>query len=195
MLGMFCWRSNAVKWAAYLVFGFVPYCNAAALYSFGFNWVNTTVGHLSIPIERPHRVAVTLAGKVLLTDDDDHYSWYVVAAFPATGQARLVLLGSDSGNNWCPASHRVLEIKPDGKLILTSDFGDCAKHDAINMTSEAKIVALNNPKFVNGEWRIGLDRFAEDTKQVSRVWYIYKDGKVTLNDRTVANSQQLLVKP
>lgn len=181
------WRLRTLQWITCLMLAFIPLCNAAEQYSFGFNWANTTAGHLSIPIEPPHKVSVTLNGKVLLTDDSEHYSWYVVAGYPATGKARLVLLGSDSGNNWCPASHRVLEIKPDGKLMVTGDFGDCAKHDAIKLTSEAKIIALNNPRYVNGEWRIGLDRFHENTKRWSRVWYIYKDGRVTLHGKTVAN--------
>jgi hypothetical protein len=163
--------------------------NADVRYSFGVDWADTTAGQLYISIEPPHKVSVTLNGTILLTDDNDHYSWYVVSGYPANGKARLVLLGSDSGNNWCPSSHRVLEIKPDGKQILTNDFGNCVEHDAIKLTSEAKMIALNNPKYINGEWRIGLDRFNEYTKQWSRDWYIYKDGQVTLHGKTVASSQ------
>jgi hypothetical protein len=178
-----------VKYLVSLIFALLPLCNAVAQYSFGLDHANTTAGELLISIDPPHKVSVTLAGKVLLTDDNEHYSWHVVSAFPITGQSRLVLLSSDSGNNWCPASHRVLEIKPDGKQILTSEFGKCALHDALRTSTRAEKIALNNPKFVHGEWHIGLDLDDEKTNRSSRVWYIYKDGLVRLNGKTVAKAQ------
>ncbi|MGM9486049.1 hypothetical protein [Ideonella sp. YS5] len=161
--------------------------DAASDFSFGFNWAKTESGELSIEKSPSRTEEVKLDGATLFKSDDEHYSWHVVAAYPTKGMARLVLLESDNGNNYCPAHHRVLEVKAGGATIWTSDFGECAVHEASNMTSEREIIALNNPLYADGEWKIGLKVRDSKSSQARRIWFIYKNGRVLENGKIVAS--------
>jgi hypothetical protein len=83
----------------------------------------------------------------------------------------------------------VLEIKSDNSYLLTEDFGGCEPHDALKADSFKELIALNNPKYIRGEWHTGLDNLNEKSKRWERVWFIYRDGKVYLAGKVVASSR------
>src|SRR5262245_54654305 len=93
--------------------------------SFGFNWANLTIGHLSIQGTTMERDRILLNEQLLLAGDENHVSWFIVSAYPAQGLATHVLFGFDTGDNSCRYFHKVLEIGASGKLGWSSEFGNC----------------------------------------------------------------------
>lgn len=146
---------------------------AAAEFSFDDFNARTVAGDLVVKkqLRRPDRVY--LAGNVVLQSDADHSSWFVASAFARRGEARLVLLGFDTGVNACPYLYRVLEAHPDGQYSMTKDFGNC-RHFEDPDFSTVPGGAKNTVRYKSGEWMLAFPKDEGD----GSVWYVYKNGQI-----------------
>ncbi|MEK6698487.1 MAG: hypothetical protein AABZ10_05515 [Nitrospirota bacterium] len=136
---------------------------AEASRSIEFGQVHTVQGTLTIS-----RVVVdgaggkntaTLNGKIIL-EDSVHTALFIAAAYPDRDAARLILLEMDAGENACPVSYKVLEIKPDGGTNITREIGNCND--------------LASARYENNAWRIDIPKNGGAS---SDAW-LYSDGKV-----------------
>jgi hypothetical protein len=138
----------------------------------------TIAGVLEIKkkIREPDRVY--LAGNVILQTDADHYSWFVASAFPRQGDARLVLLGFDTGVNACQYLYRVLEIHTNGKYSMSKDFGNCQPFEDPEF-STAPSAVKDSVRYSDKKWMLAFSR--DDRNGIT--WYSYKNGKVYIGNK------------
>jgi hypothetical protein len=99
-------------------------------------------------------------------------SVFIEDAYPDATKAKLILLGLGTGGSGCPGFFRVLEIKPDGKTILTDKFGTCSD--------------LFETTYRDGAWEIAIPPLTGDPRLRER-WQ-YRDGTLTQNGKPVVNA-------
>ncbi len=110
---------------------------------------------------------ITLDGKVL--DEPGYEVISIAASYPEKGPARVVLLELTTGGSGCPAFYQVVEIKEDGSVLRSEEFGNCSPKA--------------RPSFTRGVLRIDLPRIAGATAESWR----YQDGMLSIVPASPSN--------
>lgn len=144
----------------------------------------TVAGSLTIKKKVDVQDHVFLGEKMILQGDQGHYSWFVASAYPRYGQAKLILLGFDTGVNSCQFLYRVLEIRPNGGYLMSNDFGNCNEFEdpAFSIDQNTK---RETARMGRDGWMISLPT----TEGRKSVWYVYRHGKIYRDNKIVGKTQ------
>lgn len=142
--------------------------------SFDDGYAETVAGPLVIKKDTKQPDRVLVGNELLLRGDIRHSAWFIGSAYPRHGQATLILLGFDTGDNSCRYLYRILQLERSKQPVVSSDFGNCEAFVDLDLPDRDREKKVKS-RFHNGDWQLG---FPSARAGEAAIWYRFHDGKI-----------------